>query len=189
MENHIQEDRRFAELMRLAQGGDGISYGQLLQQITPRLRRSVWRQKAFLQPQDVDDLVQSILLAVHSVRMTYDPRRPFLPWLTAIARNQIADSARRYARRVANEIGVEHVPETFPDDRANTNRESYGDPDALKAAIEALPTGQRRAIKMLKLEEMTLKETAIATGLSIAALKVAAHRAVRTLRKLLAGKA
>ena len=57
------------------------------------------------------------------------------------------------------------------------------DAAALRAAVAGLPSGQRRAIKLLKLEEMSLKEAAAASGMSIAALKVATHRAVGTLRE------
>jgi RNA polymerase sigma-70 factor (ECF subfamily) len=188
MDTQAQKDRCFAELMRLAQEGDAVAYVRLLQQITPRLRDAVRRKRPFLQPPDVDDLVQTILLALHSVRMTYDPRRPFLPWLMAIARNQIADAARRHSRQAANKAGG-GLPETFSLGGANTYSESYGDLDELRNAINDLSPGQRRAIEMLRLKEMSLKEAAVASGMSIAALKVAVHRAVRALRKALAGKA
>ena len=56
---------------------------------------------------------------------------------------------------------------------------------ALHEAIENLPPDQRQAIKLLKLKEMSLKEAARASGRSVAALKVATHRAIANLRKLL----
>ena len=71
---------------------------------------------------------------------------------------------------------MEIAPETFSDAGTNIQYESYGDPEALKAAIEALAHGQRRAIEMLRLKEMTLREAAIASGMSVPALKVAVHR-------------
>jgi RNA polymerase sigma-70 factor, ECF subfamily len=58
---------------------------------------------------------------------------------------------------------------------------------ALQAAIEALPEGQRQAIQLLKLKELSLKEASLATGMSVAALKVASHRAIKRLRALLQG--
>jgi RNA polymerase sigma-70 factor (ECF subfamily) len=63
--------------------------------------------------------------------------------------------------------------------------EDYGDPDALRTAVNALPAGQREAIEMLKLREMSLREASAASGMSIGALKVATHRAMAALRKLL----
>jgi RNA polymerase sigma-70 factor (ECF subfamily) len=54
-------------------------------------------------------------------------------------------------------------------------------------AIEKLPPDQREAIRMLKLNEMSLKEAAATSGRSIVALKVATHRAIKNLRQLLKG--
>lgn len=180
------ETDHLVDLMRLAQDGDAIAYGRLLREVTPLLRRSIRRSRPYLRPHDLEDLLQTILLSVHAVRATYDPSRPFLPWLMAIARNQIAEGGRRYARQAGRE---EPLPETFSETEANMESDRYGDPQALKRAIANLPDAQQRAIEMLKLKEMTLKEAAAASGMSIAALKVATHRAIRTLRKALLSEA
>ena len=171
--------------MRSAQTGDRQAYAQLLEELIPLLRRAVRRQRGFLKPQDVEDLLQDILLSLHQVRATYDPDRPFLPWLMAIARNRVADGARRYISRSAQEILIDQPPETFSTDDPNTIGEVYGDPEALRLAMKTLPKGQRQAIEMLKLREMSLKEAAVHSGLTIAALKVAVHRGMHALRKLL----
>src|SRR5438093_13494179 len=178
----------FAELMCAAQAGDADAYIQLLNEITPRIRQIVRRQRRFLGADDIEDLVQDILLSVHAVRATYDPQRPFMPWLLAITRNRLADSARRYVRGSAHEVHVENLSVTFPDTRPNTTMDAYGDPDALKQAIASLPRMQRDAIEMLKLREMSLKEAADACNTTVGALKVATHRAMATLRKMLVKK-
>jgi RNA polymerase sigma-70 factor (ECF subfamily) len=176
---------RFAKLMRAAQDGDGAAYLQLLTEITPILRRTVRRRRWFAQAADAEDLVQDILVSLHTVRATYDPARPFVPWLMAIVRNRLVDAARRHGRRAANEVAVADYPETFSDQPANTSDEGYGDPEALRQAIGRLPPGQRRAVELLKLREMSLKEASAASGMSIAALKVAAHRGMTALRRAL----
>jgi RNA polymerase sigma factor (sigma-70 family) len=61
----------------------------------------------------------------------------------------------------------------------------YRDPEALRRAIRELPPGQRQAIEMLKLNDMSLKEAAAASGMSVSALKVSVHRAMASLRKTL----
>src|SRR6266568_837813 len=176
---------RVAALMKAAQAGEADAYVQLMQQLAPRLRLIVLRYRSFLAAEDIEDLVQDVLLSLHAVRATYDPQRPFMLWLLAIARNRLADGARRYARREAHEVQVENLPVTFSDDGTNTEREAYRDPQALRQAIQGLPRGQRAAIEMLKLREMSLKEAATASGISIGALKVSVHRAVIALRKAL----
>lgn len=178
-------DRRLACLMQSAQNGENAAYAQLLREVAPMLRAVVRRRYGFLQPSDVEDVVQEILLSLHLARRTYDPARPFLPWLMAIARNRMADAGRRHARQSRHEVAVEHVPETFSDPDANSPMDTYGDHEALRQAVNDLPSGQRQAVELLKLREMPLKEAAMATGTSIGALKVAVHRAIKTLRKAL----
>jgi len=171
--------------MEAAQAGDSLAYARLLEEITPRLRRIVHSQRSFLQTEDIEDLVQDVLLSMHAVRATYDPQRPFIPWLLAITRNRLADGARRHARSTAHEIQVENLAVTFADDSTNTNVDRYGELEELKEAIQTLPPIQRDAIQMLKLGEMSLKEAADASHTTVGALKVATHRAMTTLRKIL----
>lgn len=177
-------DDELSQLMRAAQAGDAVAYTSLLEAIAPRIRRVVGSQRHFAGAQEVEDLVQDVLLSVHAVRATYDPSRPFAPWLAAIVRNRLADGARRYARR-SSEIAVDNLDVTFADPGANTSEEGYGDPQALLQAIRGLPPGQRQAVELLKLQGMSLKEAAGATGSSISALKVATHRAMASLRRAL----
>ena len=181
----VTDDRRFGLLMKAAQGGDTDAYAQLMQELVPRLRQIVHRHRGFLGQAAVEDLVQDVLLSVHAVRATYDPSRDFVPWLLAITKHRLADGARRDARRVAHEVSVEDLAVTFSDESANTTSEVYGDPEALRQAIQELPPRERTAIEMLKLREMSLKEVAAATGTSIGSLKVATYRAMNTLRKRL----
>jgi RNA polymerase sigma factor (sigma-70 family) len=179
---------RLASLMRTAQEGDSAAYAELLAAVSNLLRDKIGRRMHWLQTQDIEDLVQDTLLSLHAVRATYDPHRPFLPWLMAIARNRVADGARRYARRTANEVVVDELPETFSEDAANIPGEGYGDPEALRQAMETLPPGQRRAVEMLKLKEMSLKEASAESGMSVGSLKIAVHRGVSALRKVLSAE-
>jgi RNA polymerase sigma-70 factor (ECF subfamily) len=181
-------EERLAALMRSAQGGDADAYAGLMQELAVRVRQIVRHRRAFLEHADVEDLVQDVLLSVHAVRATYDVTRPFIPWLLAITRNRLADAARRYARHGAHEVAVDDLDVTFFSESTNTRTTTYGDPDALKDAIADLPAGQRSAIEMLKLREMSLKEAAAASGTSVGALKVATHRAMDALRRKLKGE-
>lgn len=189
MKRLIQNDSDLADLMRAAQDGDGHAYTTLLDAITPIVRRTVLRQTAAFQRHEAEDIVQDVLVALHVARATYDPERPFLPWLAGIARIRISDTTRRNARRAARELTVADVPETSSDGDVNISTDDYRDPQALRQAIRGLPAGQRQAIELLKLREMSLKEAASFTGMSIAALKVATHRGMTALRLLLTSEA
>ncbi|MBI3446214.1 MAG: sigma-70 family RNA polymerase sigma factor, partial [Magnetospirillum sp.] len=165
--------------MRAAQDGDGRAYGRLLAEITPIIRRAVARRWTGAESEDI---VQEVLLSLHSVRHTYDPARPFLPWLLAIVQYRIADAARSSARRAMRETPECAFEHGLPEVAAPVADEVFGDPAALAQAIAELPEGQKRAVQLLKIEERSLKEAAAATGMSVGALKVAVHRGIKALR-------
>ncbi|WP_432257596.1 sigma-70 family RNA polymerase sigma factor [Cupriavidus sp. TMH.W2] len=168
--------------MARAQEGDQGAYRQLLEGITPYLRALAARH--FRSGDDIEDVVQDVLLTVHAVRGTYDPARPFGPWLVAIANRRIVDVLRRHGRAGLHETPLDSEHETFVVAGANLQEEAM-DARFVREAIEQLSAGQRDAVRMLKLEEMSLREAAAASGMSVAALKVATHRAMKRLRELL----
>ncbi len=172
----------WSELMARAQAGDKIAYRRLLEDITPYLRSRAARHALLFG--EVEDVVQDVLLTVHTVRHTYDPGRPFGPWLLAITRRRIVDRLRRRGSRTAAEAPLGPQHEAIAADGANLHPLLSGQ-RALQAAIARLPAGQRRAILLLKLRGLSLKEAALESGLSIAALKVASHRALKALRAML----
>jgi DNA-directed RNA polymerase specialized sigma24 family protein len=86
MDESPAPDEHLARLMARAQQGDSHAYVTLLRAITPRIRQLVRARRRFLGDRDVEDVVQEVLLSIHAVRATYDPARPLMPWLSAIAR-------------------------------------------------------------------------------------------------------
>ncbi len=172
-------------LMAGAQSGDKIAYARLLGLITPYLRGLARR--TFRNPDEAEDAVQDILLTVHIIRDTYDPTRPFRPWLVAVARRRIIDRLRKTSRRAGREIPLDLDHHHAIAAEADGPPEFDADPKALHRAIQALPPGQRQAVELLRLKEMSLKEASAASGQSVGALKVAMHRAGKSLRALLAG--
>jgi RNA polymerase sigma factor (sigma-70 family) len=175
-------DLEWSILMARAQDGDAAAYLRLLEQITPYLRS---RSARYLRDsRDIEDTVQDILLTVHAVRRTYDPSRPFGPWLLAIANRRAFDKLRRRIREQARETPLTEAHESVAPEPAAG--ESGADAHRLSKAIRDLPPSQREAIRLLKLEERTLKEAATISSMSVASLKMATHRALRRLRDLLA---
>jgi len=174
----------WSDLMARAQNGDTAAYRRLLGEVAPYLRSLV--AKKHRDARDVEDTVQDILLTIHAMRRTYDPDRPFGPWLVAIANRRIVDRLRKQGRTTAREVLSDTDHETFTASEANIG-DSVIDRRDLHTAIESLPAGQRQAIELLKLNEMSLKEASATTGTSVPALKVATHRALISLRKILTG--
>ena len=178
----MARDLDWSIYMARAQAGDRDAYRRLLEDVAPYLRSIAARH--FGNSGDIEDAVQEVLLTVHAVRHTYDPARPFGPWLVAIANRRVVDGLRRQGRSRAREVALDAEHETFAAPEANYH-EAASEARALREAVESLPPGQRDAIRMLKLQEMSLKEAAAASGMTVAALKVATHRALKSLRKVL----
>lgn len=172
--------------MVAAQAGDQATYARLLREIAPFLRAIIRRQG--VRADEVEDVVQDTLLTLHRVRHTYDPGRPFLPWLAAIARRRAIDGMRRTGRIGTNEQSSPDTLETFADPRANEDTETEDRRDWLRNAMEALPPKQRLALELVKLKDMSVVEAASASGQSAGAVKVNVHRALRTLQALWAGE-
>ncbi len=184
MNERTLDDKRFGELMRAAQAGNADAYVALLRELAPRVRQMVQRHgRAFAV--NAEDAVQDVLLSLHVARATYDPDRPFIPWLLAIVRHRVTDAKRRHLRRTAQEVWVEDPDVTFSQVSTKSHLEAVSDLDALRSAVQTLPARQRDAIEVLKLRELSLKEAAATTGMSVGALKVATHRAMASLRRML----
>lgn len=172
----------WSALMARAQDGDRVAYRCLLEEITPYLRRLAARHGAL--SGETEDAVQDILLTIHAVRHTYDPGRPFRPWVLAIAKRRIVDRMRRRGTmaRFETALGPEH--ETIAATGPNLYALELGR-HGLRRAIARLPLGQRQAVLLLKLRGLSLKEAASESGMSVAALKVASHRGLKALRLML----
>jgi len=175
-------DPDWSALMAESQKGDRQAYRRLLRSILPYLRALARR--AGLPGEEVEDAVQDVLMTLHAIRHSYDPARPFAPWLAAVARHRIIDRRRRLSRRAQRESPMDSETETLPA-LPTYLPETASEVRRMREAIATLPKGQRQAIEMLKLKEMSLKEASAASGQSISALKVAVHRAVKRLRSLL----
>jgi RNA polymerase sigma factor (sigma-70 family) len=182
----IAKDKVFAALMQRAQSGSEGAYVHLLQELRPVIARMIRRQMASASPSDHDDVLQEVLMSIHAARATYDPTRPFIPWLKAIVTNRAIDFLRRQKRNAAGPVLTEQAAADIADDSAGDAVARYDAVDAVQKAISKLPAGQRSAIELLKLREMSLREAAAVSGMSIGALKASVHRAVRTLRVSLA---
>lgn len=173
----------WGRLMARAQAGDSAAYRTLLRDCSPFLRAVVLRRVG--NPELVEDIVQDVLLTLHEIRHTYDPTRPFKPWAMAVAQRRAIDALRRRYRRAAHEQPWDDSAlEVAALDRGEDGP-TLG-PRALQAALAQLPDGQRVAIELLKLQDLSLKDAAGRTGQSEGALKMATHRAIKTLRRLLA---
>lgn len=176
----FEQDRLWSGWMAAAQDGDGAAYARLLREVLPFLR--VLARRRCRDADRCEDIVQDVLLTLHRVRHTYDPARPFTPWLASICDRRSIDALRKRVRLGANETADERAYETFADPAANKEIEAGDAAQALAAMIAQLPPGQREALELVKVKEMSLQEASEVSGQSVGALKVSVHRAIKALR-------
>jgi RNA polymerase sigma-70 factor (ECF subfamily) len=172
---------RLRDLLMAAQRGDVVAYAAFLRELAPLLR-AFFRRRLRTLPDDVEDLVQETLLAVHNNRHTYDATQPPGPWLLAIARYKLADLMRARAGREAlhdplDDEGAELLTEAEP--AAAEARRDLG------VLLRQLPDKQRLPIEYVKIEGLSVAETARRTGLSESAVKVGVHRGLKALAALI----
>jgi RNA polymerase sigma-70 factor (ECF subfamily) len=176
------DDILWGQWMLQAQEGDRAAYDALLRAVTPYVRTITRR---YLNPSDeAEDALQEVLLVVHRIRHTYEPGRPFRPWLATIASRRCIDLLRRRAYRRLHESTADIEPEALAHDEA-TPEEALAQlhaADRLRAAVAGLPERQREAVGLLRFDELSLHDAARRSGQSAGALKVACHRAIKTLR-------
>jgi RNA polymerase sigma-70 factor (ECF subfamily) len=175
-----QQSAAWGELMGAAQQGDRAAYERLLREIMPFVR-SLSRRRCH-NPADVEEIVQDTLLTVHRVRHTYDPHRPFKPWVAAITARRAIDILRRRQRISKYETTEPQLHETFSEAAANHEEQAVDSADELAHLLQHLPARQREAVEMLKLQDMSAAQAAKVSGQSPGALKVNAHRALKVLR-------
>ena len=185
-DHDLASEPDWARLMAAAQDGDRAAYDRLLCQVLPFIRALAGRQHRA--PDRIEDVVQDVLLTIHRVRHTYDPSRSFEAWLAAIARRRSIDLLRRQGRIGAVETSDAGAYETFADPDANKEKEGSDAAAALGRAMRGLPPGQREALELVKLRELSLAEASQLSGRSVGALKVNVHRALMALRTRLKGE-
>jgi RNA polymerase sigma factor (sigma-70 family) len=153
--------------------GDADAHAALLRTLVPMLR-SFFGRRLRGADDDVEDLVQETLMAIHMRRATYDRARPFAAWAYAVARYKMVDHFRRSRRTVPME-GLEDilVAEGFEDACA-----ARIDIDKLLGGISAK---QARAIRDTKVDGLSVAEAAKAGGLSETDVKVSVHRGLKAL--------
>jgi RNA polymerase sigma-70 factor, ECF subfamily len=170
-------EHRLRDLLVAAQRGDAAAYADFLRELASLLR-GFFRRRLTQLPDEVEDLVQETLLAVHNKRHTYEPQQPVTAWLHAIARYKLIDLLRARS-------GREALHEPLDDEHAALV--SDAEPAALEARrdlavlLADLPDKQRLPIQYVKIEGLSVAQAAQRTGLSESAVKVGVHRGLKAL--------
>lgn len=170
----IANEETLRHLMRRSQQGDKQAYAVLLEQTGKWLSR-YFRQKIAVDA--IEDLVQDTLMSLHRKRASYDPARPFLPWLAAIARFRWVDRLRQTYRHDADELGDYDAAE-------DSHEDVVGARISIDRLLDLIPEAQAKVIRFVKIEGRSIEEACAQTGQSESLVKVNIHRGLKRLSAL-----
>lgn len=176
-------EARLRALLLAGLDGDATAYRAFLSELSGRLRAYL-RKRLYQLQDEVEDIVQETLLAVHNARHTYRPEQPLTAWVHAIARYKLMDFLRARSRHDAHHDPLDEEHELFAacDEQPAQARRDIG------ALLEQLPDKQRLPIMHVKLQGLSVAETAQLTGLSESAVKVGIHRGLKALAATIRGQ-
>lgn len=167
-------------LMQHALTGDKRAYAHLLRDTQHFLRP--YLNKRLRVASDVDDLLQEILVSIHKARHTYDGKRPYKPWVFAIAHFRLQDYLRTYyADQLRFATDLSELETTLPQDVTNSGF-NY---ESISGEVNQLPEKQAVILSLMHEEGYTAKEVAAKIGIKESTVKVAAFRAYKILREKL----
>lgn len=173
----LNREEEWAAWMRAAMGGDAAAYRRLLEALTHSLRAVTRRgfAQAGAALNDVEDVVQETLLAIHLKRHTWDMDQPLGPWVRAIARHKLIDALRRRGRRI--EVPIDLVIDSLPADEGPSNLDRQ---DAHRL-VDGLNGRQQAVVRSISIEGKSIRETADRLGMNEGAVRVALHRGLKAL--------
>lgn len=176
MTSKYERDENYAAQMRKAQAGDKAVYESLLKKIIPLLEGFIYN-KLGKRP-DNEDILQEILIAIHRSAHTYNTERSFTNWMFAIANHKVLDFLRKsYRRNSLIEVDFDEVQDFLTDNVTNDAPKG----EVLIELLDDLPEKQRKILQLTKIDGHSVKEVANLLKMNVSAVKVAAHRAYKTL--------
>lgn len=167
--------------MRAERRGDAVAYETLLRDIADLLRRLIQHRLAQsgLGADHAEDLVQDVLISLHTKRHTWDADRPFLPWLYAITRYKLIDAARSRKREALYRIDLtfEEMSDIID---ASLDDQNYALVN-MEQHLSNLPRSQQAVVRALAIDGATVRATAQQLNTSEGVVRMTFHRALQRL--------
>ncbi|THB64922.1 MAG: RNA polymerase sigma factor [Desulfovibrio sp.] len=133
--------------------------------------------------QDAEDLAQDTFLRIHAkLGDSYDPERPFAPWMFAICLNLVRDHLRKKSRGrklyEQEQPAIEHAP--GPEEKVADAQSHHN----LGLCLAELPVSLRGAVVMRYYLDLSFADIAAAMGVSLSTAKMRVYRGLDKLRAM-----
>ncbi len=177
-----EDAKRASEAMDRYASGDDAAFGDLYDALAPRLHGFLLRLTS--DATRAEDLLQQTFLQIHDARFRFVSGSDVAPWAMAIARRLFIDSLRSAKRHrdvpVDSSVLDETVAAADPSPEEWVWAEEMA--EVIAARLRKLPASHREAFQLVKQEGLTHAEAADVLGITVAAVKVRAHRAYVQIR-------
>lgn len=170
-------------LVQRAQAGDQAAFDELLR----RYQRPVYGFVYHLigSADAATDVTQEVFVRAWRYLRRFDARRPFRPWLYAIASNRASSHRVREQARETLPLD-DNAPEPVAPDDVPGALERVELSGQVMAAVRQLSAQQRDAVVLVELEGRTATEAAELMGIEPVTVRQHLFRAKKRLRALLA---
>ena len=176
-----EREQRWAEAMRAERRGEAVAYERMLKEVAAALRRSLAPRlvRAGLNAHEAEDLVQEIIIGLHGKRYSWDPTRPFLPWLHAIARYKLIDFTRQRRRDMRRRVDLplDDWLEMVDPSADAANRSTW----EMDRHLAVLPAGQRKIVRAIAVDGASVRCVARELATSEGVVRMTVHRAISRL--------
>jgi RNA polymerase sigma-70 factor (ECF subfamily) len=179
-------------LVESARAGDDSAFEQIFERHRRRIARMVGR--FFNRPERAEEVLQDVFTKVYFALGAYSPDRgpSFGAWLSRVAINSCYDELRRARRRPESSIsditGDEIVwlnSQLKPHSASRDAEAAVISRDLANKLLARLSADDRLVLTLLDAEELSVAEIAGLMGWKVSKVKVRAHRARQSLRRVL----
>jgi RNA polymerase sigma factor (sigma-70 family) len=178
VEGKVRQDEVWETLLARANEGDSAAFARFLHAVTPSLRTVIRRRGDGLPPDQHEDILQEVLLAIHLKRRTWRPDSPVRPWLYALARYKVVDAFRRRGATIV--LPLEEFADVLPEEYTAAPL-SGRDAEVMLGLID---TRSALLVRAVALDGKTAEEAGETVGMTAGAARVALHRAMRRMSDL-----
>jgi RNA polymerase sigma-70 factor, ECF subfamily len=187
-ENESTDD----SLVALVCSGDETAFEKIFERHRLRVARIIGR--FFCRREKVEEILQEVFTKLYFALRSYSSEQgsSFAAWLSSIAINSCYDELRRAKRRPESSISEVTEEESswlnakFSSAEQGRNAESQMiSRDLAEKLLGRLNAEDRLVLTLLDAQDLSVSDIAEITGWSVSKVKVRAHRARATLRKVL----
>lgn len=127
-----------------------------------------------------EDFVQQVFLRILNYRKSYREGAQFKKWMFTIARNLVKRDYEKQKHLKSAELPRKLIDNTAEEEE---NREKEEQIKELYRALESIPAADRELISLSRFQGLKYEAISEITGISVSAIKVRMHRALKKLRE------